>query len=608
MFQPPFNTIRKERLLGKYLDILVAKVQKKAKLPAVTTNLFFVYFCSLKFIDILLNMQLRNRHGFFLLIAGFLATFSSCAKISAPTGGPKDSTPPKVTYVDPADGTVHFREKQISIHFDEYVTLDNPSENVLISPPMASPPEYTLKGKSVVVKFKDTLRDNTTYNIIFSNAVKDFHEGNPLDYFHYSFATGDSLDDYMIRGNILDAKTLAPAKDMFVLLYDGDEDSLPLTSLPLYVTKSLSDGSFTLKNIRKGDYKIFAIKDINANLLYDLPNEEIAFTEESVKAFRALPDSAADSLKAQLPILPLFSFVASDTAQKLSRYENPAPGIYKFPYKMRIDHFAATPLSQRLDYFEQINPGRDTVTWYLKSQLADTVDYLLTADSHIDTVRLTPFREKAGSGRGKTPAARKLQPIFTNAGEYHKPLTLRFPYPILPTDSFSVWVYSQQQDTKDTTLYRYAVPDTFTLQLPLPMSYTEKKSYSIMIPDSIFFDYNGLTNDTLTTQFSTKSLKDYGTLIMNYEIPDNGKCYIATLWLKDRIIQEDILKSSKTVTYKYLNPETYRISVFCDENRNGRWDPGNYSKRLQPEKMYAFPHNVSIRAYWDSEETLTIEP
>ena len=553
-------------------------------------------------------MRIRNKICAILLIATALAALAGCAKISTPQGGPKDSTPPKVLKTEPEDGTVQFGEKQIRIHFDEYVTLNNPTNNVLISPPLATAPEYTVRGKSVVVKFKDTLRANTTYNIVFSDAIKDFHEGNPLGYLHYSFSTGDSLDDFMVRGNLLDAKTLAPVKDFFVMLYKGTADSLPLTVLPDYVSKSLSDGSFTLKNIAAGDYRIFALKDINNNLRYDLPNEEIAFLDESVTAFRTLPDSAADSLKAGLPTLLLLTFAATDTAQQLAHYENPAAGIYKFPYKVRVGLFSAHALSPSPDYFEQINPTRDTVTWYFKTPLTDTTAFILSADGQTDTVRLSPFREKAASGRGRTQAKPVLTAKFLHAGEYHRPLTLQFPYPIRPADSFDVWVYSQQQNRKDTAVYRYAVPDTFLTELPMPMNVTEKKTYSVIIRDSVFFGYNDLSNDTLRTQFSTKSEKDYGTLTMNYALPDDGRQYVATLWLKDNIIQEDILTSSKAISYRFLNPETYRVSVFRDENRNGRWDPGDYRSKRQPEKMFAFPQNISIRAYWENEETFNIEP
>ena len=550
----------------------------------------------------------ENRYhiGFVIIFAILLA---GCAKIVTPTGGPKDTTPPKVVKVEPEDGTVRFNAKHIRIWFDEYVTLNNPTENVLVSPPLGESPEYTVKGKSVVIKFKDTLRSNTTYNMVFSDAIKDFHEGNPLNYFHYGFSTGDSLDDYMIRGVILDAKTLAPAKDFYVLLYRGGADSLPLTALPDYVSKSLADGSFQLKNIAPGDYKIFALKDVNSNFLFDLPNEEVAFQEELVTAVRALPDTAADSLKAELPLVTLLAFAGEDTVQVLSRYDNPAAGVYKFPYKHRFVDFTATPMDGNIDCFEQINATRDTVIWYLRTPLKDTVYYLFNADGHVDTVRIVPFKQKqqsGGRGRGQQQAGPKLSASFANAGEYHKPLTLTFNYPVRPTDTFSVWVYSQQKDRKDTVVYRYAVPDTFVMQLPLPMTVTEKKSYSVMIPDSVFWGYNGLTNDTLRTQFTTKSEKDYGTLIMSYQLPEDGKQYVATLWSNDKILQEDILTDSKTITYPFLNPGAYRVSVFCDENRNGRWDPGDYRKKLQPETMYNFPTPINIRAFWDSEETFAI--
>ena len=296
-----------------------------------------------------------------MILAAF---FAGCAKISSPTGGPRDTTPPKVVKMTPENQSVRFHDKQIRIYFDEYVTLNNPTTNVLISPPMAESPQYTLKGKSLVIKFKDTLRANTTYNMVFSDCIRDYHENTPLSYFHYSFSTGDSLDDYTIRGNILDAKSLAPSKDFYVLLYKNTADSMPLTSRPDFVTKSGDDGSFLFQNITEGTYKIFALKDINSDLLYNLPNEEIAFLEETVTAYKALPDSAADSIKAALPLLTLYSFVASDTNQMLQRYENPAAGIYIFPYKTAVNVFSATPAGNRLEYFERFNEAKDTITWY----------------------------------------------------------------------------------------------------------------------------------------------------------------------------------------------------------------------------------------------------
>lgn len=552
-------------------------------------------------------MRLTTKYITILFTAVACLLMAGCAKIVTPTGGPKDSTPPKIVKVIPENQTVHFNERQIRIYFDEYVTLNNPTENVLISPPMSVKPNYTINGKSLIINIKDTLHSNTTYNMVFSNCLKDYHEGNLLNLFHYSFSTGDSLDNYMIRGNIVSANTLVPSADLFVMLYKNDVDSLPLTTIPDYVTKTQKDGSFLFQNITPGDYKIFALKDINSDFKYNLPNEEIAFLSETVTSYPSLPDTAADSLKTMLPLATLYSFVAEDTAQKLSRYINPAFGIYQFPYKRAVNEFIVTPSPNAPEYFQRINDTHDTITWFMKSPITDSVIYYLNADGILDTVCLIPFKEKQTSGRVRTKPAPKMSVSFLNAGEYHKPLTLRFPFPILPHDSFDVYVFSKQQDVKDTTVYRFAVPDTFLTELPLPMPYLEKKSYSVMIPDSLFFGYHQYTHDTLKVQFSTKSIKDYGTLIMNYHLPDDGKTYVAILMEGEKIIQKNVLKSSETITYSFLAPKTYRVSVFCDENENGRWDPGDYATKRQPEKVYNFQNNITIRAYWDSEETFTIQ-
>ena len=65
-----------------------------------------------------------------LLMLSFLLL--RCANVVSPTGGPKDDTPPVVLSTSPNNNSVNFTDKTIHITFDEYVTLDNPTKNVLI--------------------------------------------------------------------------------------------------------------------------------------------------------------------------------------------------------------------------------------------------------------------------------------------------------------------------------------------------------------------------------------------------------------------------------------------------------------------------------------------
>lgn len=541
----------------------------------------------------------------FLFIT-LLTLLCGCAKVVTPVGGPKDTTPPKLLKEQPENANVNFQDGQIKITFDEYFTLNNPNDNVLISPPMHHAPDYKIKGKSLIIKIKDTLQPNTTYNMVFSNCIQDFNENNKLNYYHYSFSTGSAVDSFKIKGDLRDAQTLEPAVDFFVLLYRDNIDSLPLTSLPSYITKTLSNGHFEFEHIGAGSYKIFALKDINANLLFDLPNESIAFQEALVEAYALLKSDTNERgmVRDTLPGVELLSFIEKDSIPRLQRYENPAQGIYQFPYKGALTSFSAVVSENCPDYFQTMSITADTVTWYMKSMVTDTVTVILTANGHSDTVMLKPYKKLGGGGRGTRASNNELGITFSNLGHKYKPLTLNFSYPVRQVDSFPVVIYAPN----DTTVAFFSVADTFVKELPLPFEFTDKHKYTIVIPDSVFSGYNGLTHDTLKTQFTAKTERDYGNLQMNYQLPSDAEgSYIAQLWSGNKLIQKNILTCSQSISYAHLEPGNYRISVIHDRNNNGLWDSGCYREKQQPETVKYFRNGISIRAYWDVEETFTID-
>jgi len=46
-----------------------------------------------------------------------------CAKPGSPTGGPKDSIPPRLINASPKMKTVNFDKNEIRLTFDEYISL-----------------------------------------------------------------------------------------------------------------------------------------------------------------------------------------------------------------------------------------------------------------------------------------------------------------------------------------------------------------------------------------------------------------------------------------------------------------------------------------------------
>ena len=91
--------------------------------------------------------MIKSRLKGFLLLTTLLIIASACAKISQPTGGPRDKQPPVVVKSIPENGAKNFIGKSVTITFDEYVILDNINEKFMVSPPMKKKPRVFIKGQ-----------------------------------------------------------------------------------------------------------------------------------------------------------------------------------------------------------------------------------------------------------------------------------------------------------------------------------------------------------------------------------------------------------------------------------------------------------------------------
>src|SRR5690606_37736257 len=115
----------------------------------------------------------------------FAIIFQGCASIQQPTGGPKDTTPPKILSEEPKNLTTNFHQKQIAITFDEYIKLQNEFTEISFSPDMEIRPTFKIKKKTLLINLPDSLEQNTTYTINFGKALVDFNEGNELKNYAY---------------------------------------------------------------------------------------------------------------------------------------------------------------------------------------------------------------------------------------------------------------------------------------------------------------------------------------------------------------------------------------------------------------------------------------
>lgn len=569
----------------------------------------------------------------FLPLLLFLLLMVRCANMVSPEGGPKDMTPPTVTGCDPPNYSVHFEGRTIRIDFDEFVNAETSGDKVLVSPPLTEPPDYRLRGKSLVVAFEDTLMQGTTYTVNFGSVISDITEGNKISGFTYAFSTGAYLDSLTLTGKVTDGFTSQPVKDILVMLYVPDNDTIPADSLPAlvrpdYITRSKEDGSFAFTNIPPNSYKIIALADKTGDMLFNTVGEWVAYSDSLVTPWYDMPavrdtsetneaaaDSAVKDTVSFRPVaghmgVPLRLFEPKDSVQSLEKTmlvrDRMATMIFRFPpQNLRIVPLNADSLAE----WSLIEPGTfgDTLTLWLLGSLPDTLNLKVEAQRMVnDTVDL-PVKLAEAPKKGKKAAAEK--PVRLDIKEntrggllnfFKGPLVLTASYPLDTVDLSGLRII----DGKDTLKPVAMELDSLNRRIMVRNKWAEGKPYQLFLPDSALFSVNGLTNDTLRIRFKTSEARMYGNLKVNLRLPpESGQVIIQLLTEKEKVVEEQVVKESGKISFDYLFPAKYKLKVIVDHNSNRRWDSGDYFRKIQPEKVIYFPRTLELRANWDVEET-----
>ena len=77
--------------------------------------------------------------------------------------------------------------------------------------------------------------------------------------------------------------------------------------------------------------------------------------------------------------------------------------------------------------------------------------------------------------------------------------------------------------------------------------------------------------------------------------------------INDKTIAQETTSVSKNISFKYLNPNRYKIRIIYDTNNNGKWDTGNYLAKKQPELVEYLPEIQEVRANWQLPIVLNIK-
>lgn len=206
----------------------------------------------------------------------------SCATIGNPEGGPKDEDPPRLISSNPLPNSLNVDKKEVKLVFDELVQIISQNDKVVVSPVQKQAAIIKTNSRTITITFQDTLLENTTYSIDFSDAIADINESNAIDGFSYAFSTGDSIDIHQISGMLLNARDLEPQQNTIVGVHTNFDDTTFRKTPLVRIAKTNDRGQFTIRNLKKGDYQLFALKDANNDYKFDSPTEDIAFHGEII--------------------------------------------------------------------------------------------------------------------------------------------------------------------------------------------------------------------------------------------------------------------------------------------------------------------------------------
>jgi len=597
--------------------------------------------------------EVKNIIIYTLAVFAIVLSMQSCANMAqGPTGGFRDSLPPMVVNSDPKLKAVNFNEKKVEIYFDEYITLNNATKYLMISPTQKRPFIAKGIGKKVSVELIDTLLPNTTYTFDFGNSIVDYKEGNPIQNFSFCFSTGDIVDTMSISGNVLDANVLTPMPDVLVGVYSNLEDSAFTTGKLERIALTDATGRFVIHNLARKPYRIYALKDVNNNKYFDQPTESLAMLFDKIEptmtskevvdtlfknvrkatlvhsnagtADTVFSDSMAidtiihRTVNLYYPdsvVLRLFKEeLKQQFFDKAERKDKDKITLYFKNYEKREPKLTLLNADSKDWMIEDPSVTKDTFTYWIKDTVLANMDTLRIAleyakydsiqnleikNDTLDLVYIEPKKSRAQRKKEKQQIDFLKVSKFTSTVDIDKDAVLEWDYPVISFGKENMKLFH-----KIDTVW---VEESFELQKKEPRSYVLKfdmkpeDEYKVDMDSASVTDIRGLHNDKTSLKFRKKPADDYSKLILNVKnAPSNSK--VELLKGKDVVVKcVDVDKEGKAV-FENMSPAEYSVRLFVDANGDGKWTTGKYSERLQPEEVYYYQKFLKLRANWDVEE------
>lgn len=580
------------------------------------------------------NKKIIRKLSFLTSIVGIAFLLHSCANRGhGPQGGMKDTIPPKVITSLPANRALNVTPKEVVIDFDEFIQLDNAYQNVVFSPAHSPAPVTKVVGKKVTVNFADTLKPNTTYTIDFANSILDINEKNPLPNYSFAFSTGNTIDSLQISGYVLNAYTLSPYEGVLVGIYEDKSDSAFVSKPFDRMAKTNEKGFFTIKNVKAGEYKIFALNDIPQAYYYNQQGKDIAMygkliipeTQRVIRIDTLWKDTTKTNIDTiisrtytkYLPnnvVLKTFK-EAAPVIQKLKKANRPKRETFSLLFNAPVTQ---EPVIHPLNFSNGICVKREKTTkqdslvyWISDPKIVamDTLrfalDYLKSdAEKKLilktDTVEIL-YRKKKNVVKKGEKVFLKFDNNIKSPFDIYDTVSFTFDEPVRCVLKEKISLQHKVDTTWQNIDFRLEYDQLNCIKkMNVIFDMQQKETYKITFDSACIQSDYYKTIDKFSRTFTVKSVEDYGNLYVKLKkIPEHS--FVELLDAKEKVVYKRPIKGEE-FSFENVLPGTYYLKMTLDENANGKWDTGNYKEHVQPEEVIFFNKKIVIRANWENEE------
>ena len=520
----------------------------------------------------------------------------SCANQTSPAGGPQDKKAPELKASNPSNNQKNFNEKNITLDFDEYVKLKDPSEEIMITPSMGKDVKFIAKKNRITIQPKKKWEEKTTYSISFRDGIQDVTESNSALNLRLAFSTGPEIDSLSIQGRVEEMfKEEIPDK-ITVALYSSDTFNI-FNHQPLYFTKANKQGIFSINNLKSGQYFIYAFEDKNKNLKVESKGEKFGYLIKPINLI-----GKSDSLT--IPLIRVDSrpikITSIRSSERLStvRINKDVNTVKVEPNEKELFTMSFGSKRDELLFHKSTAEIEDSLK--LNLQLKDSIGSQKDTIVYIKFSRTKMPKEKFKIAYGKTNYNYENKQIKLEA-------TVNKPIKIITLDSAYIQVDSTTfQPLKSSEVKIDTMNNRIFINALLELKDENLLDKNPISPVIIFGKGAFISIEDDSTAATTQIIKikkeeELGTIAIEIETTIKNY-FIDLIGRNNEIVNHQ--KNIKSYVFKYLEPQEYKIRIIIDTNGNDKWDPGNYNLKVEPEKVFTYKNfkgknSTEVRANWD---------